>query len=438
MYRLEPTSYLWIRVTACLLLGQLPTRADTIPEIVAKAKPAVVEIVTIDQKGSPNRLGTGFFISPDGQVVTNQHVVESAASIAAINNNGAMFQFERVVAQPAGVDLAILKFRATDVPFLTLGKSTTAVEGQKVIVIGNPTGLTGTVSDGIISAFRENRSLIQITAPISPGSSGSPVMDENGEVIGVATLQSVDGQNLNFAIAVEKVSAALAKPESEQIAPARPKEPPTPAAIAEAFFNSGNASLEKKQYDRAISDFTEAIRLDPNYEGAYINRANAFSSKGNYDRAISDLNEAIRISADDSVAYFNRGWDYEELRNFDKAISDYSEAIRIEPDSGFACFAYLKRGDVYNHNADYDKAISDYTEAIRLGANGPYTYYVRGTSYYLQNTFNKAISDCSEAIRLNPSYADAYDQRGRAYLRTGNRAKANADFATAKRLKAGQ
>ena len=109
-----------------------------------------MEIVAIDEKGATNRLGTGFFISPDGRLVTNRHVIEGAASMAAINNNGAIFVFERVVAQPAGVDLAILKFRATDVPFITLGKSTTAVEGQKVIVIGNPTGLFGTVSDGII------------------------------------------------------------------------------------------------------------------------------------------------------------------------------------------------------------------------------------------------------------------------------------------------
>ena len=152
------------------------------------------------------------------RLFTNQHVIAGAASIAAINSNGAIFLFERVVAEPSGVDLAILKFKASDVPFLTLGNSTTVVEGQKVIVIGNPTGLTGTVSDGIISALRENRSLIQITAPISPGSSGSPVIDENGDVIGVATLQSAEGQNLNFAIAVENVSAALAKVQSEQIA----------------------------------------------------------------------------------------------------------------------------------------------------------------------------------------------------------------------------
>jgi len=146
----------------------------------------------------------GFFVSPDGLVVTNQHVIEGAHSITAGSNKGALFLFERVAAQPAGVDLVVLKFHASDVPFLRLGESTVAVEGQKVIMIGNSTGLMGTVSDGIISAFRKKRSLIQITAPVSPGSSGSPVMDEEGRVIGVATLQRVEGQNLNFAIAVEE------------------------------------------------------------------------------------------------------------------------------------------------------------------------------------------------------------------------------------------
>jgi hypothetical protein len=133
-------------------------------------------------------------------------VIKGATSLSAVNNNGAIFLLDRVVAQPPGVDIAILKFRANDVPFLKLGTSATAVEGQKVIVIGNPTGLIGSVSDGIISAFREERSMIQITAPISPGSSGSPVMSEDGQVIGVATLQSMEGQNLNFAIAVRDES----------------------------------------------------------------------------------------------------------------------------------------------------------------------------------------------------------------------------------------
>jgi S1-C subfamily serine protease len=95
-----------------LVFLQTSLQADSIPEIVAKSKPAIVEIVTTDAKGTPKTLGTGFFVSPNGLLVTNRHVIEGAGAITAVTNNGAIFLFERMVAQPAGVDLAILKFRA--------------------------------------------------------------------------------------------------------------------------------------------------------------------------------------------------------------------------------------------------------------------------------------------------------------------------------------
>jgi WD40 repeat protein len=225
-------------IIALLLLSNLLSRADSIPDIVKRTKAAIVEIVAMDEQGSPTELGTGFFISPDGLVVTNFHVIRSAVSLAAVNNNGTLFLFEKIVAEPTGVDLAILKFRANDVPFLRLGDSTDKVEGEKVIVIGNPFGFLGTVSDGIIFGFRENRSLIQITAPISHGSSGSPVMDKNGQVIGVATWLSEPGQNLNFAIAVEKVSAAVGwstkySAPSQSAAPSQPGVAPSAQNIVE-------------------------------------------------------------------------------------------------------------------------------------------------------------------------------------------------------------
>jgi S1-C subfamily serine protease len=197
-----------MRIASRLLL-KMPLRADSIPEIVAKAKPAIVEIVAIDAAGAPMKFGTGFFISRDGLAVTNFHVIDGAASLKAVGTDGSIFAFQRLVAQGTGVDLALLQFQVTDVPFLRLGTSADKVEGEKVIVIGNPTGFTGTVSDGVISAFREKRSMIQISAPISLGSSGSPVLDAGGKVIGVATLIAKEGQNLNFAIAVEQLSTII-------------------------------------------------------------------------------------------------------------------------------------------------------------------------------------------------------------------------------------
>jgi Trypsin-like peptidase domain len=199
--------------------------------------------------------GTGFFISPDGLAVTNFHVIQGASHLSGRTNEGAVFQFERVVAHPSGVDLAILKFAAEGVACLKLGHSTEAVEGQTVLVIGSPEGLQGTVTEGIISAFRENRSMIQISAPISPGSSGSPVMDESGDVIGVATLVTKEGQNLGFAIAVEEVERALTAP---RVAIETPSVPP-PVESTQPSSTESNPNETADRLLRAVAtDFVES------------------------------------------------------------------------------------------------------------------------------------------------------------------------------------
>jgi hypothetical protein len=218
-------------------------KASTSPEIIAQAKPAVIQVIAFDQQWKPIKNGTGFFISPDGYAVTNFHVVSGAANVMARSNNGAFFHYEGLVAHPSDVDLVILKFSATDVPFLHLGQSKDAREGERVLVIGNPEGLQGTVSDGIIAAFRANRSIIQITAAISPGSSGSPVLDENGQLIGVATIQYAEGQNLNFAIAVEWVTAALQQQPQPQPTQGQNAGPALSLSeFVKRFVESGNAA----------------------------------------------------------------------------------------------------------------------------------------------------------------------------------------------------
>src|SRR5258707_2232325 len=216
-------------LTLILVFSLSAVQGADIPSLVQKAKAAVVEILTYDQQNRLLKTGTGFFVSPDGALLTNYHVISGGSSIMAKTPTGAAYFLKNIVTASESDDIAKLQFFATDVSYLTLGSSLSAVEGQRILVIGNPEGLEGTVSDGIISAFRAGRTMIQITAPVSPGSSGSPVLDESGDVIGMATQVLREGQNLNFAISSETIRDAITK--SAVVTPTPSVSAATPAPI---------------------------------------------------------------------------------------------------------------------------------------------------------------------------------------------------------------
>jgi hypothetical protein len=191
---------------ACFANSTIAKDVD-IAGIVRQTKLAVVQIVAFDPEKKPLRSGTGFFISANGDLLTNYHVVSGASSILAKAPGGAIYSLRGIVAFSPKTDVALLNFYAADVPHLALGSTAKAIEGQRIMVIRNPEGSDGSVSEGIISAFRENRAVIQITAPISDGSSGSPVIDESGQVLGIAKGGFQDGQNL--AISAEAIRVAV-------------------------------------------------------------------------------------------------------------------------------------------------------------------------------------------------------------------------------------
>jgi serine protease Do len=179
-------------------------------QLVARAKPAVVQLEVQTEDGRES--GTGFFFYHYGLCVTASHVVIGALSandISAKTNDGTRYLAQSVEYLNQDDDIAIIKFACPETqPFIDLGNNPALpAEGQTVLVIGNPERLTGTVSSGIVAAIREG--LIQITAPVSEGSSGSPVLDESGHVIGVVVESLESGQNLNFAAPVRLVFKAV-------------------------------------------------------------------------------------------------------------------------------------------------------------------------------------------------------------------------------------
>ena len=156
---------------------------------------STVTILTDDGQGS------GFFVAPN-IIATNYHVVEGATNASCIlNNSDIEYKIDGYVGVDESVDLILLKVSTLNKPAIKFSVTTASI-GQKVYVIGSPRGLPATISDGIISGMRDfdGIKLLQMTAPISPGSSGGPVLNSNGELIGISVLQRTDGQNLNFAI----------------------------------------------------------------------------------------------------------------------------------------------------------------------------------------------------------------------------------------------
>jgi hypothetical protein len=197
----------FVKVLAIVIFMSCACFGQSARQIAQTAFKSVVLLEMSDSQGQPVSLGSGFFIA-DGIIATNAHVIEGAASgTAKLIGSEKKFTIHGIVALDRHADLALLKIDIS-APALNLGLEEKPVVGDKVYVVGNPLGLEGTFSEGIVSGIRsiKSDSILQMTAPISPGSSGGPVMNDTGIVIGVAEATFKNGQNLNLAVPVTYLS----------------------------------------------------------------------------------------------------------------------------------------------------------------------------------------------------------------------------------------
>ncbi len=192
-----------------------PTIAALTPSEIATRSTASVVLIR-----TPSGLGTGFAVDAD-RIATNLHVIFGASAAQVLTSDGRTFEDVRVVAIDTVRDLALLRVPSLGLPGLPIAADADPSPGEPVIAIGHPLGLGHTVSDGLISGIRHvdaQLTLLQISAPIAPGSSGGPLFNEHGEVIGVATLQNTLGQNVNFGVPIRCVRPLLAEQGDEPLA----------------------------------------------------------------------------------------------------------------------------------------------------------------------------------------------------------------------------
>jgi len=426
-----------IRVLAILILGlfTLHVRSqDNLPELVRIIKPSAVAIQTFDSKGDPVNQGSGFFIDAD-RVVTNRHVIDNAYRAEIHSSTGTVYVVKGALAIDAEGDLALLKVEVPPgkIRPLTLER-TSPQEGESIVVIGNPLGLEGSVTNGIVSAVRDIPTygrIIQITAPISPGSSGSPVVNMRGQVLGVATLQITGGQSINFAIPSERISqlqtgALMSLPDLVTATGSNKR------AKAVQFFRDGLSFLSKDDCERALPYFEKAVESDSLYAEAWAQAGFCNEKLGRHNEAIEASKKAVALRPA-AESYFNIGLASFYLKQYKESAEAYHQAIKLDPYN--AADAYYALGLTYREWSKPDDEIQAYKQAIKLKPDYTSAYERLGTRYLRSKKYAEAIEVFKQLIVLKPGNASAPNNMGEAYLELGKLNEAMEAFKQAIRLK---
>ncbi len=370
--------------------GVVANRSDQfdLVDLAKKARSAVVSIEVLDDEKKPIATGSGFFVSPDGLVVTNYHVIQSANSAVVKTGKGDAFPVKGAVYFDRDNDVILLSTDAKPSSYLLLGSSSKVEVGNRVAVIGNPLGLEGSLSEGIVSAMRKlpdrTRPLptpvlemehypptrnfelstkkvnwLQITAPISPGSSGSPVMDSDSNVIGIATMVLRGGQSLNFAVPVEIVSAMLQA--------AATAERPRPLITFQQFIEDEAATQNILQ--------------------------NAFNCS-------PELAAARKAAGRDQLPYKTKGIDWGKAVDLARIVTEkYPEIPGAWSILGYSC----------DNASLWADAISAYEETIRL-LQRPSERSLPGGNYDYQASTWASIGSIYEKMQQPTQAKSAYSQ----------------------------
>ena len=358
---------LLLLTTASAVIGQ-----PALPELVRKVKPAVVSIITYDAEGEPLMTGSGFFVD-HCKVVTNLHVIRGATKveIKMLDGKGRTYPAAGILAVDTEGDLALMR---VDVPQERTRSIELASdlpdEGETIFVIGNPLKLEGSVSDGIVSAVREVPNvgrIIQITAPISHGNSGSPVFNLRGQVLGVVTVKVTNGQNINLAIAAARVRDL----QGENVRPFSELPARTKTDLSETLYQNGLESLWLGNYESALSYFQNAVTKNPR-------RADAWTQVG-----------YCRVKQGKNV----------------EAIRAYERALELKPR---AAEIHNKLGDAYYYAGRLLDAIESYSNAVRLEPNYAEAYYNLAVTYYENGNRTMAATEARILQKLDTKLYEKY------------------------------
>jgi Tfp pilus assembly protein PilF len=371
-------------------------------DLVENIQPAVVTVITYDEDKKPLKQGSGFFIDDKGYVITNHHVLSEAHTAEIITYDGKRYSIKKICADDDAIDITKVKadLRGDSMVWLTISENNPLV-AEQVLVIGNPLGLNQTVSNGIISAIRlvpKIGKIIQITAPISPGSSGSPVVNMEGKVLGVATFQFIEGQNLNFALPSSAISDLAQYDHCKNFKDWGADINQEKCKMAKEIVKKANSLIWNSSKKEATELLKKAIELCSNYEYGWRRLGDCYSLQDKHSEAIRAWESVLQIN---------------------------SENLDVIYDINHTYYFYL---------GEYKKALGGIKKAIRLDHEPKRAFYQLGECYHKMGEYNKAIEAFKQIIERYPHHVGAHWSLGDIYVDMGNKDAALEEYKILKEL----
>ena len=421
-------------LAVALCVSCSPAKDLDTEEIARTCTPAVMLVVSEgDNEGEVQ--GTGFLVSPEGLLVTNHHVVQGGKRLVAKSSTGGIYPVTAVKGDDVEHDVAVLQIDAQNMPFLRLDESPQMIQpGRRIAVIGNPIGLQGTVTEGVVSAVRklEFGDVLQISAAISPGSSGSPVLNADSKVVGLATFKARDGEALNFAIPAREIAkvlgAAQAVAKSEiKAAPYAPNPlaKGSPEEDAKVLHDPAFASVKalevKGDYFGMLNESKRLTADYPHSAVAHRLLADAFYYVGLLDDSVIAIRTAIDLDPSNP-----RGWNdlsviYTDAGEKAKALGVYTHAIKIAPDDAKLLIDYAHV--ISESNPDVARAALSHARKLLSESRGvdvESKVYALGADlvagFARLGDTQQAYESSVEAIRQQPDNWENWDAYASAAL----------------------
>jgi tetratricopeptide (TPR) repeat protein len=399
-------------------------------DVVRKNRAAMASIATYDHQGVKLKAGCGFFPSPT-QMICARRLFDSATRAEVRLGDGKVYPVQGVVAEAEDIDLIKVGIQQGLAPWMSTTEKLPGV-GEKVIVMHGCAELERSFVEGVVSLVINRPGLeriVRIRVPGFNGSSGTPVLNLRGEVIGVIAAPNPDEPQIDV-VSVKKVEGIRRDPLLG-LADRASGVTLDQHALARDSFAIAFTAYQAKDYAKALVYFQEAAKNNPFYPKVSFYLGDCHLSLSQYEEAAKAYEREVGVNPSFFEAHLNLGVSYDKLKRYDDAVKAYEQAMRLRPDEADV---HLNLGAAYDRLGRYQDAIAAYREVIRLRPNDADAYLNLGTACVRQRRWPEAEEAYKQALTLKTEWPQAYYGLGTVYQQTDRAASAEDAYKQAIRL----